>query len=52
MMTAVNVVKHATGGSEKMVGGGLFSFIKYESRAISIAATALMTGGAAFAVLS
>ena len=35
-----------------MVGGGLFSFIKYENRAISIATTALMTGGAAYLALA
>lgn len=48
MLTAVNIVKHAAGAEEKMVGGGLFSFIKYENRAISVATTALMTGGAAY----
>jgi hypothetical protein len=35
-----------------MQGGGVFSFIKYENRAISVAATTLLTGGAAYLTLS
>tara|TARA_B110001452_G_C15085438_1_gene378728 strand:+ start:479 stop:634 length:156 start_codon:yes stop_codon:yes gene_type:complete len=47
MLTAVNIVKHAAGAEEKMVGGGLFSFIKYENRAISVALTGGLAAGAA-----
>ena len=35
-----------------MQGGGLFSFIKYENRAISVALTSAMTGGAAYLALA
>jgi hypothetical protein len=48
----VNVVKHAVGAEEKMVGGGLFSFIKYENRAYSVASTALITAGAAYLAIA
>ena len=51
MLTAVNIVKHAAGAEEKMVGGGLFSFIKYENRAISVALTGALTGGVAYLAL-
>jgi hypothetical protein len=52
LLTAVNVVKHAAGIEEKMVGGGLFSFIKYENRAYSVASTALLAAGATFVAIS
>lgn len=52
MLTAVSIVKHAAGAEEKMQGGGLFSFIKYENRAISVALTSVMTGGAAYLALA
>ena len=41
MMTAATIVQHAAGGTPKMQGGGMLSFIKYENRVISQALTAL-----------
>lgn len=45
MMTAGFIVQHASGGSEKMQGGGMLAFIKYENRLISQAITALFALG-------
>ena len=45
MMTAATIVQHAAGGTPKMQGGGMLSFIKYENRAISQALTALFAVG-------
>jgi len=46
MMTAVSIVQHAAGQKAQMQGGGVFSFIKYDNRAISIVLSALLAAGA------
>ena len=45
MMTATTIVQHAAGGTPKMKGGGMLSFIEYENRAISQALTSLGVAG-------
>ena len=50
MLTAVSIVQHAAGVKPVMNGGGVFSFIKYENRGISVALTALLAAGVALAV--
>ena len=47
MMTAATIVQHAAGGTPKMQGGGMLSFIKYDNRVISQALTALFVLGIA-----
>ena len=48
-MTAGAMVQHAAGGTEKMQGCGMLSFIKYDSRTISIGVLSalLLTTGVA-----
>jgi hypothetical protein len=52
MMTAVSMFQHAAGVTPKMRGGGLFSFIKYENRAISVVSSGALTVGLAALALS
>ena len=42
MMTAVSIAQHAAGVKTEVKGTGMLSFIKYDSRPISIAVTAAL----------
>eukprot|EP00325_Prymnesiales_sp_UTEX-LB-985_P034240 CAMPEP_0174717944 /NCGR_PEP_ID=MMETSP1094-20130205/27611_1 /TAXON_ID=156173 /ORGANISM="Chrysochromulina brevifilum, Strain UTEX LB 985" /LENGTH=65 /DNA_ID=CAMNT_0015917951 /DNA_START=177 /DNA_END=374 /DNA_ORIENTATION=- len=46
-MTATSILQHAAGGRPDVKGTGMLGFIKYENRAISIAISAALLGGAA-----